>query len=80
MLVDIFLVTGTESLDNKIRLEDVLNNTHTPMKSELDTYELASVTLKSDLHDSNLWNLWIWSQACRIPDYFRFFLSRGFFW
>ena len=54
MLVDIFLVTGTKSLNNKIRLEDVLNNTHTSMKSELDTNELASVTLKSDLHDSNL--------------------------
>ena len=49
MLVDIFLATGTKSLNNKIRLEDVLNNTHTPMTSELDTYVLASVTLTSPL-------------------------------
>ena len=49
MLVDIFLATGTKSLNNKIRLEDVLNNTHTSMKSELDTNELASVTLTSPL-------------------------------
>ena len=49
MLVDIFLATGTKSHNNKIRLEDVLNITHTSMKSELDSYALALVTLTSPI-------------------------------
>ena len=54
----------------EIRLADVLN-AHTHMKTKLENPQVPLA-----LHDSNLW---IWSQACRIPDYFRFLFEVGDF-